>query len=59
VKKLAKYFSDESGASSAEYALILALIAAALIGSSESVASSINNVDLNVTHALNNAVTAS
>jgi pilus assembly protein Flp/PilA len=45
--KLTQYVSDESGASAAEYALILALIAAAIIGALTTLGGSIKNV-LNV-----------
>lgn len=58
MKLIAQFLRDESGASAAEYALILALISAAIIGSTSALGRSINNVDNSVAASLNNAVAA-
>lgn len=42
--KLVQYLSDESGASAAEYALILALVAIVIIGGLTVLGTAINNV---------------
>lgn len=42
--KLMQYLSDESGASAAEYALILALVAIVIIGGLTVLGTAINNV---------------
>jgi len=42
--KLMQYLSDESGASAAEYALILALVAIVIIGGLTVLGKAINNV---------------
>jgi pilus assembly protein Flp/PilA len=42
--KLMQYLSDESGASAAEYALILALVAIVIIGGLTILGTAINNV---------------
>ena len=41
--KILNYMNDESGASAAEYALILALVAAAIIGGLTLLGGNINN----------------
>lgn len=57
--KFVEYMNDESGASAAEYALILALIAAVIIGALTVLGGSINNALNKVTTGINNGVTAS
>ena len=42
--KLIQYFGDESGASAAEYALILALIALVIIGAVTTLGTNINSI---------------
>ena len=49
------YFCDESGASAAEYALILALIAAAIIGALSLLGTNIQNALGVVSNAIGNA----
>jgi pilus assembly protein Flp/PilA len=44
VQKLSTYFADESGASAAEYALILALVAIVIIGGLTILGTTINTV---------------
>ncbi len=53
---LRAYFNDESGASAAEYALILALIAAVIIGSLKTLGGAITN---SLTKVSNGIATAS
>ena len=53
--KLSQYVSDESGASAAEYALILALIAAAIIGALTALGTSIQNALNTVKTGINTA----
>jgi pilus assembly protein Flp/PilA len=57
--KLTQYLSDESGASAAEYALILALIAAAIIFALTSLGSNIGKVLNLISGDIGNATTAS
>jgi pilus assembly protein Flp/PilA len=57
--KFVQFFSDESGASAAEYALILALIAAAIIGALSALGGNIKNALTVVSNAIGNAQTAS
>jgi len=52
--KFVEYMSDESGASAAEYALILALIAAFIIGALQALGSSITSALNFVKNAINN-----
>jgi pilus assembly protein Flp/PilA len=56
---LINYFRDETGASAAEYALILALIAAAIIGALTALGGQIANITGSVANSLGNATTAS
>ena len=44
MSKLVNYFQDEAGASAAEYALILALVAIAIIGGLTVLGTTINSV---------------
>ena len=44
MEKLTQYLSDESGASAAEYALILALVAIVIIGGLTILGTTINSV---------------
>ena len=44
MKDILNYFTDESGASAAEYALILALVAIAIIGGLTLLGTTINSV---------------
>ncbi len=53
--KIVEYMGDESGASAAEYALILALIAAAIIGALNLLGGSIKNALGTVTNGINTA----
>jgi pilus assembly protein Flp/PilA len=53
--KLAQYLRDESGASAAEYALILALIAAAIITALTTLGGNIGNTLNKVSGAMNTA----
>jgi pilus assembly protein Flp/PilA len=53
--KLVEYMGDESGASAAEYALILAIIAAAIVGALVALRNSINTALTNTTSAINNS----
>ncbi len=55
--KLARYLSDESGASAAEYALILALVAIVIIGGLTILGQAINTV-LNTTAGVINSTSA-
>jgi pilus assembly protein Flp/PilA len=50
-----KYLVDESGASAAEYALILALVAAVIIGALAALGGAINNALGLVTSNINSA----
>jgi pilus assembly protein Flp/PilA len=50
-----KYLVDESGASAAEYALILALVAAVIIGALAALGGAINNALATVTGNINTA----
>lgn len=56
MQSLVNFLKDESGASAAEYALILSLIAASLISSSVKLGTSISNVDFKVANAISGAV---
>lgn len=53
--KLVEYMGDEFGASAAEYALILAIIAAAIVGALVALRNSINTALTNTTAAINNS----
>jgi len=53
--KFVEYMNDESGASAAEYALILALIAAVIIGALTILGGSITNALNKVTTGINNS----
>jgi pilus assembly protein Flp/PilA len=44
VNRLAEFLADENGASAAEYALILALVAIVIIGGATALGNSINTV---------------
>lgn len=55
MKALIRYMSDESGASAAEYALILALIAAAIIGALTTLGGNIANVTNNIAGTIGSA----
>jgi pilus assembly protein Flp/PilA len=53
--RIAEYFQDEDGASAAEYALILAVVAGAIVGGLASLGNSINNAMSTVAGNLNQA----
>jgi pilus assembly protein Flp/PilA len=59
MKLFLTFLSDERGASAAEYALILGIIAASIITSGMKLGKSISNADFAVSNALANAVSAS
>jgi pilus assembly protein Flp/PilA len=52
MEKILHYLSDESGASAAEYALILALVAIAIIGGLTVLGTTINAVLSSGAHAM-------
>jgi pilus assembly protein Flp/PilA len=51
-KFIAKFFSDESGATAIEYGLIAALISVAIIGAVTSVGTNLTNTFTSVANAL-------
>jgi pilus assembly protein Flp/PilA len=55
MRLIAEYIQDEDGASAAEYALILAVVAGAIVGGLASLGNSINNAMATVAGNLNQA----
>ncbi|HEY2177303.1 MAG TPA: Flp family type IVb pilin [Caulobacteraceae bacterium] len=58
MSKFLQYMGDESGASAAEYALILALVAVAIIVGLGALGTSINNVLTSVSGTIGNSTTS-
>ena len=56
MQRVVKFLEEESGASAAEYALILSLIAVSLISSSVKLGTTISSVDFKVANAISGAV---
>ena len=57
MKHLKMFMQDEEGASAIEYGLLVALIAAVIIGAVQLLGGTLNTVFGNVNTAMNNAIT--
>ncbi len=55
MKKLVQFFKDEEGASAVEYGLLVALIAAVIIGAVNLLGNTLRGIFFNVRNELNNA----
>jgi Flp pilus assembly pilin Flp len=58
MRTLRGYLYDQSGASAAEYALTIGLIAVAIIAALTVLGTAISNADSSVTNSMNNAISA-
>jgi pilus assembly protein Flp/PilA len=55
VSKLVQFFNDESGASAAEYALILAIVGIGIVVAAQGLAGAISGAMTNTSSIINNA----